>query len=117
MNFLPLLLLLFLCTVLASQKVEDSHDVVAHDSTISPADTTPSTQQLSPPKSQKLLPWPLDLLLPRSLRRISFRKLTVYLLKQPLRFIRYAYRKIISKGKENEDDDSKVVVVVQDQHQ
>lgn len=115
MKFLSLFLALFLFQVFASQNVEDnSHEVVVQDSRTLPPDTIPNTQQPPPPaKPAKLLPWPFNSLLPRSIRRISFRKLTVFILKQPIRLVRYIFRTISGKGKKEGDSKG----VTDNQHQ
>lgn len=108
MKFLALFLVFLLSQVLASQDIEGSHDAVVQGPTVLPNETTPNIQQQSPPgKPEKLLPWPFNALLPRRLRRISFRKLTVYILKQPIRLVRHLYHLITKRDKE---EDSKRTV-------
>lgn len=108
MNFLSLFLVLFLVQVFASQDVEDSHEIVVQDVAPLPPNNVPSSQQPSPPtKPAKLLPWPFNSLLPRRLRRISFRKLTIFILKQPVRLVRYICHLIGGKGDKDEDTKKK----------
>lgn len=113
MKFVALFLALFLFQVLVSQDVGDSHEVAVGDLVTLPPEVIPNSQSPSPVKPEKLLPWPLNSLLPRSLRRISFRKLTVYILKQPIRLIRYLCYKITGKG--SKEVDSKAVLDNQNQ--
>jgi hypothetical protein len=116
MKFVPLFLALFLLQVLASQDGEESHDAVVCDSTTLSSSTTPNSQQPPPPaRPEKLLPWPLNSLLPRRFRRISFRKLTVFILKQPIRLLRHVYHMIKGDGKGKKEEDYKRVA--DNQHQ